>query len=196
MNQLLNLARLDRRDFLALVFHNYQKLHWEVQGFGMLRTYITSHEVRLHVWDSRLKVPNVSLIHTHPWDFTSVCLNGRIRNVKFVEEPGEPNHAHTTILCGKEAKIARPEKTILPVRLKVSSTDVYEPGDFYEEEAHEIHLSQPEDGTITLVERHTKTDPDHAKVYWDLGTDWVSAKPRDATPYEVEAVVNGLKLWI
>jgi hypothetical protein len=196
MNQLLHIARLDSRGFLQLILRNYKSLHWEVQGFGMLRTYITSHEVRLHIWDSRLKVENVSVIHTHPWDFTSVCLSGSIVNVKYVEEPfgGVITHSGTTILCGKNAHIASPQQGSYPTTLRKVSQETYTSGDYYSEEASEIHWSQPADGTVTLVERHVKGDADHAKVYWDYGTEWVSAKPRNATKQEVEMVIKNLTI--
>lgn len=42
-------------------------LEWSLQGFGMLRHYLTP-TVRLHVWASAFRVKNVSTIHDH-WDF-------------------------------------------------------------------------------------------------------------------------------
>ena len=43
---------------------------WSLQGLGMFRLYL-SHEKRLHVWDARFRTSDVSVIHTHPWHFTS-----------------------------------------------------------------------------------------------------------------------------
>jgi hypothetical protein len=62
---------------------------WTVQGFGMIRTYIPGpvydKQFRLNVWDSRLRVPNVSVMHDHPWDMTSWIISGLMINTRYIE---------------------------------------------------------------------------------------------------------------
>ena len=59
---------------------------WSVQGFGMLRAYFDKDKVyRLNIWDHDLAVPNVSVIHDHPWSFTSWIINGEATNTKDLE---------------------------------------------------------------------------------------------------------------
>jgi hypothetical protein len=63
------------------------------------------------------------------------------------------------------------------------------PGDVYQQMASEIHESQPEDGTVTIMERPKGPDfTEHAFVYWDIDRGpigWVSAEPRRATHEQV-----------
>lgn len=59
---------------------------WTVQGFGMLRCYLDSDKrFRLNIWDDRLAVPHVSVIHDHPWSFDSWIINGIFHNQRFEE---------------------------------------------------------------------------------------------------------------
>lgn len=56
---------------------------WSVQGLGMMRMYL-SPEVRLHVWDSCLKIPSASPLHTHPWDMESSVVAGRYKQHRYI----------------------------------------------------------------------------------------------------------------
>ena len=60
---------------------------WTVQGFGFLRTYFGPPNApkmyRLNLWDHHFTVPNVSTIHDHPWDFTSVIVAGEFANQRY-----------------------------------------------------------------------------------------------------------------
>lgn len=51
--------------FVKTILSNPENFKWSIQGLGMLRVYL-SDEVRLHIWDSRFKVPGVSPLHNHP----------------------------------------------------------------------------------------------------------------------------------
>ena len=61
---------------------------WTVQGFGLLRCYPfrETKDVRLHIWNSDLRIEHVSDIHTHPWDFTSHIICGYIHNHLYEEQ--------------------------------------------------------------------------------------------------------------
>ena len=68
------------------VMENPLEYSWELQGFGMLRTYIDK-DTRLQIWLKEFIVPNVTDIHTHPWDFESYIFQGEITNYCFSELP-------------------------------------------------------------------------------------------------------------
>lgn len=170
---------------------------WSVQGLGMMRLYL-SDEVRLHIWDSALKVPGVSAIHSHPWNMKSTVVAGRYKQHRFLPTPehyvrrGE-KFKSVTIRCGEDACTMEPP---VEVEMDEQKLEVYEPGETYLQSHDEIHLSCPEDGTVTLVERTFLEDRDHARVYWRGKGDWVDAKPRPATPDEVAQVTaRALRTW-
>lgn len=185
MNNLLKLARVEP-GFLKSIFKHFASLDWEIQGFGMLRTYL-SRDVRLHIWSHDLRKKDVSSIHNHPWDFTSLVLRGAIFNERFVEMPGEVNYNRATIRCGVDAKI---ESDVEKVRLEKVGHEVVASGEFYSQTASELHDTAYQDGTITLIERHAKPDPDHARVYWPLGAQWVDARPRKASLLEASEILS------
>ena len=74
--------------------------------------------------------------------------------------------------------------------------EIYNAGDSYEQESDEIHLSMPDDGTVTIINRTFKDDVDHASVFWRMDENFVSAEPRDATRDEVSAITqHSLRTW-
>lgn len=169
-------------------------LEWSLQGFGMLRHYLTP-TVRLHIWDSRFKVKDVSTIHDHPWDFRSYIVSGLVRQHRYSEietqwdrttHPYARLYERTKIRCGPGGcSMGDPQH----VTLLRGPIEAYEAGRWYEQRAEEIHESLPHDGTVTLVEHHFKTDTEHARVYHQT-PQWVSAEPRQATREEIAAFVR------
>jgi hypothetical protein len=176
---------------------------WSIQGFGFLRTYFgpaeTPKRYRLNLWDHRFTVPNVSTIHDHPWDFTSVVVAGefanqRYRMARFAEKGMcvAPSHAFTTIKTGEGGGIEKSEFKDCALRPLIPES--YLPGDTYSQRADEIHQTLFADGTVTLNERIGDTE--RARVFWPYGTDWVDAIPRPATGPEVaDAVLQSLRKW-
>lgn len=171
---------------------------WSLQGFGMLRTYLDADKrYRLHVWTGQDRVPDVSDIHTHPWDFESTIIAGKLRNVRYEDyenpEEGTEVFHRQLIKCGVGGcSIGEPELA----NLYRFSEERYEEGDYYYQEAREIHASYPEDGTVTLIDRTFGTDVDHAHVYFPQGKSWISAEPRPATPNEVRRITElALDKW-
>lgn len=155
---------------------------WSLQGMGMFRLYL-SEQVRLHVWDTRFTVPNVSTIHTHPWDFESLVICGKIENKIYVQVDGENTHMRQKLLCGTGGGLV---ESPIECRLWMGDSREYRSSDRYYERADIIHESVPEDGTITLVTRFFQEDKDHAYVFWPTGQEWVSAEPRPATTEEIK----------
>lgn len=179
------------------------KREWTVQGFGFLRTYFgpasAPKKYRLNLWDSHFTMPNVSTIHDHPWDFTSVIIAGDFANQRYhmVEpvgrtKPFAATHAFTTIKTGEGGGL---EKS--PVHfcaLNPQPQEFYRAGDVYHQHADEVHETLFADGAVTLNERIGDTE--HARVFWPYGTDWVDAMPRRAAKNEVTAaVLHSLRRW-
>jgi hypothetical protein len=168
---------------------------WTAQGLGMLRLYLPGPEnMRLHVWDSFLAVPNVSMIHTHPWNFASYVVAGEVRNTRWTEGEGEAYHK-SSIVCGQGGCMFGAAAN---VRLHPRPAEAWAEGQGYTQWADEIHSSAPEDGTVTLLRRSVPAgrSADQAFVYWPAGEEWVSAEPRAATRDEVMAVVRrSLARW-
>jgi hypothetical protein len=134
-------------------------------------------------------------MHTHPWDFRSYVVAGKVINCRFVEAEQKTvygTYKRQTIKCGiGGGLIGEPEE----VNLWMKDPEVYSESEVYFEEAEEIHLSMPEDGTVTLVKREFKDDVDHAYVFW-LDGEWGSAEPREATREEISmTLTHSLNTW-
>lgn len=172
---------------VAALLKKPETVEWSVQGLGMLRTYL-SPEMRVHVWNNSHAVKEVSTIHDHPWDFDSLVLCGRMVNLVYETEEGDPTHHEQHIVCGVGAHTVG-EKS--DVRLVVKSNDAHYANEIYRMRAEQLHTSMPIDGTVTII-RRTKymPDRDRARVFFPLGTDFVSAEPRPATPDEVLAITQ------
>lgn len=155
---------------------------WSVQGMGMFRLYL-SRDVRIHVWDKRFAVPNVTMVHDHPFDLESRILWGELMDKVYIEKPGFPtNYMKQTIVCGVGAHADSEE---VGVHLQLQNANIYKTGDIYSHDSTVLHETVPEDGTVTLVVRRFKEDTEHARVYFPVGTKFVSAEPRKATEEEV-----------
>jgi hypothetical protein len=198
------------------ILEHAQDFEWSLQGFGMLRFYLTQ-ELRLHVWDSRYRVENVSGIHTHPWHFDSTVLCGRVEQYRYICDPGydylrigphgtpdskSKNFDQYLIKAGMGGHLdSEPSPVTLTPGwdyLDGSRLEVIEAGQMYSQHSDEIHLSLPEDGTVTIVQRKLadRGSPDHAFVFVPAGEEWVSAEPRMATPDEVKNITrHALERW-
>ena len=168
--------------------HNYGP--WSLQGFGMLRLYLTS-EIRLHVWDNRFANKDASIIHDHPWDFNSFVLTGQIINHRYKKTMRpDGDFKEAVIKCGPGGCLVSTNRC----DLEKVRTETFGPGDDYIQLAEEIHSSHPDNGTITIVERQFKADTEHAHVYYPTWEQWGSAEPRRATDREIEAILASTNL--
>ena len=192
---------MNKPEFGALlvkqILQTAQHHEWSLQGFGMFRLYL-SKNVRLHVWDERFATAGVSTLHTHPWDFTSYVLAGRITDrVFFQHKEGPATHSKQSILCGPGGGLVG-EPT--PVALEEASNINLEAGHVYSHGWNDIHETSALVGTVTLVERKFRADTEYAHVFWPNATRWVSAEPRPATSDEVrvmaEAALASIELHV
>lgn len=168
---------------------------WTVQGLGMLRTNLDPN-VRFQIWDRELKTHNVTLIHTHPWNFTSTIVQGRITNTRYrIMEPYTERtveHVHRGIQCGPGGKLQGKYQLVW---LHADDAETYETGSDYSQLANEIHKSEAADGTITVIEKSVASGGNKAAgVFWkNDGGEWVSAEPRPAEEKEVWRAIEKAK---
>lgn len=162
---------------------------WTVQGFGKMSTNVTP-TARLHIWDRMLLDPRVPAVHSHAYDFRSVVLAGRVRNIRMHEVAGD---AWNKVLVSASAGIVQePEVTAL----QEDPVELYDEGAVYSQTDEEIHWSVPDDGSVTLVEWEFGPSPKHMKVFWRGRSPWKDAKAREATQDEVVNVTQAaLDLW-
>lgn len=180
------------------ILENHGRHEWTIQGLGMLRTYLPG-DLRLHVWSSTAEFEDVSKMHTHPWDFESRVIAGKVVNIRFTwPDPDGGSKSpicfqRQMIRCGQGGGIVgEPEE----VSLIQGHAEGYLEGSVYRQQAHEIHVSLPKDGTVTLIQRSFHEDTEHAYVYFPIGEEWVTAEPRAATPEEVERICEAaLSEW-
>lgn len=193
------------------ILDKWEYYDWSVQGFGVLRSYInapfpgtdaggqtaglTRRSIgRLHIWDSALRYPNVSMVHNHSWDLHSTVVSGRLVNQRFFIDPAVGYRWHRQrLLTGYDSEMVQPEPDT--VFLMSLPRETYGPGEIYWQRASEIHQTLAEDGTVTLMARKEDEGPGYADVFWPVGEEWGTARPRPATGDEVHATVyKALKL--
>jgi hypothetical protein len=182
------------KPLVAAILAKAQAYRWTLQGLGMLRLYLSENQ-RLHVWSRAHAAPGVSELHDHPWHFRSRIVAGRLMNQRYTATPSAGGgHWCQTLKCGAGGCLA----SAPPVRVELEGDPLedYGEGEEYHQGHNEIHQSMPEDGTVTIIARHFRTDRDHARVFWPVGSEWGSAEPRDATPEEVRSITtNALRRW-
>ena len=174
-------------EIVKQVMENPFNYEWELQGFGMLRTYIDK-DTRLQIWLKDFIVPGVTDIHTHPWDFESFIYQGQISNFIFKEYAlhdqvsGEWFQSdRCLILTGVTAFVK--EKT--PIILKPLDKVEYSRGDIYFHGKDVPHRINFVDGTITILTKSNIHEDSLAYSYVQNGGEWVSAAPRIATKEEI-----------
>ena len=165
---------------------------WELQGFGMLRTYIDK-DTRLQIWLKDFIVPGVTDIHTHPWDFISHIYQGKITNHTFLKldynesdlDKGEI-YDECVILTGENAHVKEIKEVILHKFLSAT----YFAGHEYRHNSHLPHRIDFDDGTITILTKLNIQEESIANSYVPESGVWVSAAPRLATPEEIEKFIT------
>jgi hypothetical protein len=192
------------KPLVKTILENPWSYDWTVQGLGMLRMYLPGPDnLRLHIWDQKLAVPNVSKIHTHPWNFESFVVCGIVNNQRYEEicpsNFGGNSYWKQSLQCGIGGCVKGEPVT---VRIAADPYEQYREGETYHQLADEIHYSNPADGSITLVKRTVPEGrlADMAYVYWPYThgiTGWVSAEPRKATRKEIaETCDHSLTEWL
>lgn len=192
LSQGLSEAKLELRDAGSAG----SPLEWTIQGLGMLRYYLPGTDDRLHVWSPGHAVDGVSAMHSHPWNFTSLVLSGKLKNEVYTNGSliGESKpYNRQAIFCGEGGGlVGKPRE----VWLGMESAALYTPGQRYRMEAPQIHVAKPTPGCVTLCTREQVGNPDHAEVFWPIDETWGSAEPRPATAEERFSILGyALGVW-
>jgi hypothetical protein len=202
-NELTEATNIRTQAHLVELFlrQEYDQPHaewWTVQGIGMIRMYLTPDQrYRLHIWDLRHRVPDVSAIHDHPWNFYSRVIAGRVKQFRFTPwKFGQCHESYNTveIKTGEDAKTLTETKKVL---LSREPFELYVEGQVYHQNKSEIHESLADHGTVTVVERNFEDmHKQNAHIYWPGNGPWITAKPHQATPEEVSGACQlALETW-
>lgn len=176
---------------VGLVLAQPFKYTWSVQGLGMLRLYLGSVG-RLHIWDDRLEYPRVSKIHNHSWPLRSTIVVGSLRNQRYelIDAASmitaRAYYKQRAITGFNFTPVGPPTITLL----RPYTPENFKSGDVYEQRPDEVHHTEAERGTITIMERPSDGDTGEAEVFWPVNETWVNAIPRPATHEEIEAVTR------
>jgi hypothetical protein len=144
---------------------------WRSHGLGMLKTYLDEN-TRLNLWHSRLVVPNVSGHHTHPWGLRSAIVAGKLTNVRFRREIKGEEFMEGRINCANFNGIEGDPTLVL---LMETGRITYECGGMYYQNADEIHKTEFEDGTITIMTRIPASTGGMASIFWPKGSKYGDA---------------------
>lgn len=168
---------------------------WEVQGFGMLRTYLPD-DVRLQIWDPRLAVWGNNAVHDHPWDFSSTIIAGTIFNERFRFTESDEDVLVAKHYLARRIKPGigggRLDQDPSDVLLMSKGIEVYGPGETYSQRAAELHVTRYALSTITLLRRTGRLERDEAMSLWpaEQEAESIFYEPRPATKNEVHAVCS------
>lgn len=177
-----------------IVLTNAKNYQWSLQGFGLLRMHLPN-DMRLHVWDSRYRFPEVSMIHDHlQWGLSSIIIAGKLTNRKYEiskKQTAFP-YMYTTMKPGYGTYFKEDPKLVY---LMPTEHELYKEGDSYCQRPEEIHETDAADGTVTLMKKYP-TDDESARVFWPEGEEWGSAEPKSVDLDIVEDITsNALARW-
>lgn len=179
---------------------NWQDYEWQVQGFGMLRTYLPGEgEPRLQVWDQRLATWSNNAIHDHPWSFRSTIYAGLLYNQRYdIPSTGLQGNGHITEIIPGTRGGKLSERPVRTCRLVPKPVEVYTMGEFYGQTHREMHLTRYLPGTVTLITRFDREEEDIARVAWYGRADEQPpfVNPYPAPPELAELVIgDALRAW-
>lgn len=189
------------RDDVEAILREWWEHEWQVQGFGMLRTYLDGPgEPRLQVWDQRLACWGNNAIHDHPWAFESTIYAGTLFNQRYEGTiyDGLNCNAHFTQIIPGTRGGTLSERMVSPGKLRPRPLEVYSLGDTYRQAHRELHITRYLQGTVTLITRTDREEEDLATVAWFGGRDDQPpfVNPRPASANECRMVIeDALRTW-
>lgn len=174
------------KSLVKLILQKPLQFEWETHGMGFLRLRLPGDK-RLHIFDSSLRYPNVSMIHNHTqWSFVSHILSGCMQNIEydFDEESKEfiNTHKFCTIECGIGCKKIGADSFC---RLKKTKIRKLFAGESYSMESTDLHETDAIDGTVSIISQYRNRGITTALVFWEIGSEWVSGEPRKSTKQEI-----------
>ena len=159
---------------------------WTVQGLGMLRTKIDEAGLcRVNIWHSRFLIPNVSRMHTHPWNLTSWIVSGSICNARYQVDGTGNAYKYQKVQCGVGGGMNQ-EQLPETAYLRSDLEEILAAGDRYTMRSNEVHATRFIDGAVTLNYRDNHSEDHSALVFWPAANQWIDAAPRSAITDEIE----------
>ena len=169
-------------------------MKWYAVGLGLLNADIDDRgKIRVHIWDSSLKVPNVSTAHTHPWNFTSYIVDGTLTNYLYAESLSGNNRQRRREQVFTRNGIRTISEEL--VYLEPYGFTSYPAGSCYSQNHADIHSTGYTDGTVTIVEMGERIQ-DWAYEYFAAEGELKQGTLHRATPEEIRSVLGKiLKRW-
>lgn len=168
----------------ALVFtmlRHAEDFPWRMHDIGLMGLRLDDQrEYRLHVWDPSYSAGDPP-IHDHPYEFTSKIIVGELTNTRYEEDPSGDEYARF-----RYSPSAEDQRRSDTVRLSATATTFTEGGQ-YRQLAHELHASQQQSGTVTVIRCSWVEATELTVCLRDDGS-WRSGQGRDATREEVKTV--------
>lgn len=193
---------IDSDEVYNILTNEWKFLDWQVQGFGMLRTYLDGPgEPRLQIWDQRLAEWGNGAIHDHPWHFKSRVIAGILFNQRYTRTSGIDRSwaKYQAVKLTPGIGGGRHDEDPVEIWLSKNPVEVLSAGEEYSQRADELHLTRYLPGTVTIIERtRTPEMSDTATSIWpdDSDVPWIFFEPRPAGAGEVKTVVEScLRTW-
>jgi hypothetical protein len=161
---------------------------WRMQEIGLLGLRLDDRrEYRMHLWDPTHMTGDPP-VHDHPYDFTSTVVVGEMTNTRYEVDPLGVEHRRI-----RYSPTDEDSRRSDAVRLSGTPT-VYEAGDEYAHQAHELHASAQLPGTVTIIRMAFR--PMSELTVCTVGdVPWVSGQARAATTDEVQRFTAAALEW-
>lgn len=183
------------KQLIAPILERPDQFDWTLHGLGMLRTYLDPN-TRLHIWSAGEAIARDSGLHNHPWDMQSWVIAGRMINTRFIEHRDGELMNTGLVRCGPAAPLNMTLEDVDQRRLLALPSETLLEGSCYSQRAAEFHVSEPDDGTVTLMRKEPHADVCQARIAWPANNEWISADAYPASVDEVERITqNALQRW-
>ena len=161
---------------------------WRMQDIGLMSLRLDDRrEHRLHVWDPSYGAEE-PLVHDHPYDFISTIIAGEMTNTRYEQDPAGDEYVRFRFSPGAES-----ERRSDSVRLSSTATTFIE-GSRYNQDAHELHASWQQPGTVTAIRCQWVETPELTVCVRDENS-WRSGQGRDATREEIKSYTAKALEW-
>lgn len=155
---------------------------WYIHGLGFMFMRMSEYS-RLHVFHGSLKVEGTGEVHDHFWSFYSTIICGQLTNFQYKERAdGDTYSLYTLDECGMADKVIEAN-----IQLNLHESSMWYPaGEQYFQPHNGLHRTAANNGTVTLLERHSEPNKPNVRVLVPLGKPYITWNEREATLEEIE----------
>jgi hypothetical protein len=176
------------KPLVLTILRHAEDFPWRMQDIGLMALRLDDRrEYRLHLWDPSDIVGDPP-IHDHPYDFTSTIIVGELTNTRYEEDPAGDEYVRF-----RYSPPAEDQRRSDAVRLSAKVESFCE-GAQYSQRAHELHASEQEAGTVTVIRCSWVEAPALTVCLRDEGS-WRSGQGRDATREEIKSMATKALEW-